>query len=66
MSDVMLKLRQLEQEILVKGKVARRDLEDLRTHLYGDGKIDRRGADFLVELHKRVQHVTPAFDHFFY
>ena len=28
-------------------------------------KLARR-ADFLVELHKRVQHLTPAFEHFFY
>src|SRR5205085_9657113 len=38
----------------------------LRGRLYVDGKIDRRAADFLVELHKRVQHITPAFQHFFY
>jgi len=34
--------------------------------LYAGGKIDRQEADFLVELHKRVQHMTPAFEHFFY
>ena len=34
--------------------------------LYAGGKIERPGADFLVELHKRVQHRTPAFDQFFY
>jgi hypothetical protein len=27
---------------------------------------DRQGADFLVELYKRVQHRTPAFTHFYY
>jgi hypothetical protein len=38
----------------------------LRTQVYAGGQIDRRGADFLVELHKRVQHLTPAFEQFFY
>jgi hypothetical protein len=66
MSDVMLKLRQIEQDILANGKLTGHDLAALRQHLYADGKIDRRGADFLVELHKRVQHLTPSFDHFFY
>ena len=42
------------------------ELEMLRRQLYADGKIDRQEADFLVELHKRVQHMTPAFEHFFY
>jgi hypothetical protein len=34
--------------------------------MYVDGKIDRQKADFLVELHKRVQHLNPAFEQFFY
>jgi hypothetical protein len=38
----------------------------LRRSLYASGKIDRRGIDFVVEIHKRVQHATPAFEHFFY
>jgi hypothetical protein len=66
MSESMLKLRQLEQDILATGKVDGPELEKLRQELFVDGKIDRQGADFLVELHKRVQHRTPAFDHFFY
>src|SRR5437660_3072291 len=40
--------------------------EALRRQLYAGVKIERREADFLVELHKRVQHKTPAFEHFFY
>jgi hypothetical protein len=66
MSDVMLKLRQIEQDIMATGKIDGRELEVLRKQIYASGKIDRRGADFLVELHKRVQHLTPAFEHFFY
>ena len=38
----------------------------MRRQLYASGKIERREADFLVELHKRVQHRTPAFEKFFY
>jgi uncharacterized membrane protein YebE (DUF533 family) len=62
----MLKLRQVEQDIMTTGKVDKAELEILRQQLYARGGIDRQGADFLVELHKRVQHVTPAFEHFFY
>ena len=62
----MLKLRQIEQGILANGKVDSAELEALRRQLYADEKIDRPKADFLVELHKRVQHMTPAFEQFFY
>lgn len=62
----MLNLRQIEQDVLVNGRVDGPELEVLRRQLYAAGTIDRRGADFLVELHKRVQHLTPAFEHFFY
>jgi hypothetical protein len=40
-------------------------LEVLRRQLYAGGRIDRPKADFLVALHKRVQHMTPAFEPFF-
>jgi len=66
MSDVMLQLRQIEQDIMATGKVSGQELKVLREQMYVSGKIDRRGADFLVEIHKRVQHLTPAFEHFFY
>jgi uncharacterized membrane protein YebE (DUF533 family) len=62
----MMDLRQIEHAILATGKVDGDELEVLRQQLYVGGKIDRRGADFLVELHKRVQHLTPAFERFFY
>lgn len=62
----MLDLRELEQSILVDGRVDSHELEVLRHQLYANGKIGRREADFLVELHKRVQHLSPAFEHFFY
>jgi hypothetical protein len=62
----MLHLQKIEQAILANGKVDGPELEALRRHLYAGGKIERREADFLVELHKRVQHFTPAFEQFFY
>jgi hypothetical protein len=59
-------LRQVEQDILATGKVESHELEVLRRVLYADGKVSRREADFLVELHKRLQHPTPGFERFFY
>jgi hypothetical protein len=66
MSEVMAKLRQIEQHILATGKVDTPKLEGLRQEMHAHGTIERPEADFLVELHKRVQHLTPAFNHFFY
>jgi tellurite resistance protein len=62
----MLHLQEIEQAILANGRVDGPELEVLRRQLYAGGKIERREADFLVELHKRVQHRTPAFEKFFY
>jgi hypothetical protein len=62
----MTDLRQIEQNILATGKVGSADLNVLRQTLYAGGNVQRREADFLVELHKRVQHMTPAFEEFFY
>jgi hypothetical protein len=63
---IMTDLRQVEHNLLAKGRVEGHELEVLRQTMYAGSKIDRRGADFLVELHKRVQHLTPAFERFFY
>ena len=62
----MANLPQLLHNILANGKVDTPELEILKRELYTDGKIDRQEADFLVELHKRVQRVSPAFEAFFY
>ena len=62
----MLKLRQIEHDILAIGKIDKHHLEELRRELYAQGKIDRPKADFLVELHKQVQHMNPGFQHLFY
>jgi hypothetical protein len=64
----MAKLDQLELEngFLANGKIDGNELEILRERVYAGGKIDRQTADFLVELHKRVQHRTPGFEKLFY
>ena len=61
----MTNLLELEHQILNKGRVNGTELEALRQGIYNNGKVDRQKADFLVELHKRVQ-ITPAFNQFFY
>src|SRR4051812_43453261 len=58
--------RQLMQDVLANGKVEGNEVELLRRELYADGRIDRPAADFLAELHKRVQRISPGFEHFFY
>ena len=62
----MLDLRQMRQEVLATGRVDSHHLEAMRRAFPVNGKIDRQNADFLVELHKRVQHTNPAFEQFFY
>ena len=62
----MQELRRIEQDILAKGKVDSDHIEALRLALYAGGPVGRSAADFLVELHKRVQHPNPAFEHLFY
>src|SRR5687768_8336925 len=62
----MRELQQIEHDILANGRVDDNDLRVMRQHLYAGGKVNRREADFLVELHKRVQRPTPAFERLFY
>jgi len=54
------------EEILANGKVDTPEMETLRRELYADGKIDRREADWMVELHNRVQRRGPGWEDFFY
>lgn len=62
----MQNLRKLGQDILANGRVESQEIDLLHRELYVNGKIDRTGADFLVELYKRVQRKTPAFEQFYY
>ena len=59
-------LRKLMHDILENGKVEGNEVELLRQVLYADGKIDTAEANFLVELHKKVQRISHAFEKFFY
>jgi hypothetical protein len=61
-----MQLRKMERDVMANGRIDGQEVEALRGHLYMNGKIDRASADFLVELHKRVKHLTPAFEHFYY
>jgi uncharacterized tellurite resistance protein B-like protein len=62
----MLSLRELEEHIVANGRVEGHELEVLRNVLYADGKIDRKEADFLVVVYKRVRARTHSFQQFFY
>ena len=63
----MANLQQLMAEVLADGRIDGQEIERLHHELYADGKIDRPEADFLVELHKRVQRPAgPAWEKFFY
>jgi uncharacterized tellurite resistance protein B-like protein len=62
----MTSLQEIKQSVLAKGRVDGAELDALRSQVYSSGKIERRDADYLVELHNRVQHMTPAFEKFFY
>jgi hypothetical protein len=60
------KLREIEEPIIANGRIQEHELKLLEDLLYTDGKIERNEANFLVELHKRVQIRSPAFEKFFY
>lgn len=62
----MPQLRELMDKLLADGKVDGREIDALTDLLYADGWIDRAEAEFLIELHKRVERVTPGFEKFFY
>lgn len=63
---LMRRMREIEESIIANGRVENQELKLLEKLLYGDGKIDRKEANFLVELHKRVPNRSPAFEKFFY
>jgi hypothetical protein len=59
-------LREIEVRVVDNGRVEGHEIRLLHDLLYADGKIDRDEANFLVEVHKRVQHRTHGFEQFFY
>jgi hypothetical protein len=62
----MIDAKLLQKKILANGKVEGHEVELLRSVLYEKGEIGRVEIEFLVDLHRRVERVTPAFEHFFY
>jgi uncharacterized tellurite resistance protein B-like protein len=62
----MPQLRELMEKVLVDGKIDRPELTALSDLLYAAGRIDREEAEFLVELSKRLEWVSPAFERFYY
>jgi len=61
-----LQQRQLIETIAANGKVDSDELVALRSAFPVDGRTTRDEADLLVELFKRVERRSPAFEQFFY
>lgn len=59
-------LRELKAKVLADRGFDGPALAVLAELLYADGRIDRAEADFLVELHRRVERVCDPFERFFY
>lgn len=62
----MPRLRALTEKFLADGKIDGREIEELGELLPNGREITRTEAEFLIELHRRVERVTPAFERFFY
>ena len=56
--------RTLGMRILTNGKIEGHEVESLRELLSADGKIDREEAEFLLNLYRRTDQITPAFEKF--
>lgn len=59
-------LRELSESLLADGRIDGREVESLTILLYEDGRISRAEAEFLVQLHRRVERASPAFDRFYH
>ncbi|VTT99615.1 Uncharacterized protein OS=Singulisphaera acidiphila (strain ATCC BAA-1392 / DSM 18658 / VKM B-2454 / MOB10) GN=Sinac_3498 PE=4 SV=1: TerB [Gemmataceae bacterium] len=59
-------LRALMEKFLADGKIDGREIDTLGELLPPDRPVSRAEAEFLIEMHKRVERVTPAFERFFY
>jgi hypothetical protein len=61
-----LQQRQIVEAIAANGKVDSTELQVLRDVFYTRGQVKRDQADLLVELFKRIERRSPAFEEFFY
>jgi hypothetical protein len=59
-------MREIAERIIANGRVDDHEIKVLEQLIYSDGKIDRKEANFMVELHKRVAFRSPAFEKFHY
>ena len=59
-------LRELMRKYLADGKIDGHEVEALCDLIYADDVIDRQEAEFLVELHRRVERISPGFEKFVY
>jgi hypothetical protein len=62
----MRQIRELGDQIVANGRVEDHEIKMLEKLLYSDGKVDRKEANFLVEIHKRVEVCSPAFEKFYF
>ena len=62
----MPQLRALMEKFLADGKIDGQEIEALDGLLSAGREIGRDEAEFLIEMHKRVERVSPAFERFFY
>lgn len=62
----MPSLRELMRKYLADGKVDGHEIEALCDLIYADDVVSREEAEFLVELHRRVERVSPGFEKFVY
>jgi len=57
--------RTLGMRVLTNGKIEGHEVESLQELLSADGKIDREEAEFILDLYRRTDQITPAFEKFF-
>jgi len=62
----MPNLRELMRTVLEDGRIDGHEVEALCDLMYADEVIDRREAEFLIGLHRRVERPSPGFEKFVY
>jgi uncharacterized tellurite resistance protein B-like protein len=62
----MPRLRELMAVYLADGRIDGREVESISALLYADGKINDEEAEFLVQLRRRMERASPAFDRFYF
>jgi uncharacterized tellurite resistance protein B-like protein len=55
----------LGMRVSTNGKIEGHEVESLQELFFADGNIDRQEAEFLLNLYRRTDQMTPAFERFF-